>query len=357
MSFRFKTGFKKFLREERGAVAVAVTVLLTGIVGITGAATDLGVVYTARGQLQNAADSAALAAAKDMFTWDPETYEITTTPDASLATAHQFSEANKALGDSITLLEPDYTIGWWDLDAEAFTRTGASADPNDINAVEVTLRKDELANSPVTTIFSGIVGVSQVDVQAKSLAFVGYPEAIPEDGGLGIPIALKEDAINPGGGGPACGTQLTLQERTNDEMAWTTFKRCPVNARTVDYYICDCYGVPHLKTEDSIKIADDRMTRSVFKHLRDRFEREGADIDGDGHLEWVIIVPVISSEAYSGSTQVLGFTTFEIEEVHASKSLKMVRGVLRCDTIINAAETGGPNFGARAGNPKLVAVN
>lgn len=356
MSFRFKTGIMRFLREERGAIAVAVAVLLTGVVGLTGAATDLGVVYTARGQLQNAADSAALAAAKNMMAQDPETLDAVTTPDAAQATAHQLTQANKALGDGLILLDNDYTIGFWDLDAEAFTRVGPSSDPSEINAVEVTLRKDDLANSPVTTMFSGIVGVSEVDVTAKSLAFVGYPNAIPEDGGLGIPIAVKDTAVTGGGDSPACGTQLTFHDENNENASWTTFKKWPSNSYTVDKYICDCYGVPYLKIGDYINITNGNLSNNVFRHLRQRFEREGSDIDGDGHLEWVVILPVIPADANSGSAEVLGFATFEMEEVHAAP-LKMVRGIIRCNTMIPSAETGGPNFGSRAGNPKLVAVN
>jgi Flp pilus assembly protein TadG len=355
MSFRFKTGIMRFLREERGAIAVAVAVLLTGVVGITGAATDLGVVYTARGQLQNAADSAALGAAKNMMAQDPVTLDAITTPEEAQATAHLMSNANKALGDSITLLDTDYTIGFWDLEAEAFTRTGPSSDPNDINAVEVTLRKDDLANSPVTTMFAGVVGISQVDVSAKSLAFVGYPMAIPEDGGLGIPIAIKESAVNPGGG-PACGTQITFSDENSENASWHTFDRWPANSRTVDYYICACYEPGYTKLGDYINLINGKLSNNVFQHLRSRFEHEGVDSDGDGHLEWVITIPVVPDEANSGPAEVLGFTTFEVEEVHAAP-LKMLRGIIRCNTIINSAETGGPNFGARAGNPKLVATN
>jgi Flp pilus assembly protein TadG len=353
MSFRFKTKLRKFLREERGAVAVAVAALLTGLVGITGAATDLGIVYTARGELQNAADAAALAAAKNMFTQDPVTKDAITTPEAARATAHEFSQANSALGASLTLLDPDYTIGWWDLTAEAFTRTGESSNPDDINAVEVMLRKDDLANNPVTTMFAGVVGVSKVDVTAKSLAFVGYAGAIPEHGGLGFPIAVKTSAVT-GGDGPACGTQLTFHSENNENASWTTFDRWPSNDPTVDKFICDCYTVPDLKIGDTINIINGNLSNNTFNNLRHRFEHEGTDIDGDGHLEWVVILPVIPDEANSGAAEVLGFATFEIEEVH-SAPLKMVRGVLRCNTIIPSADTGGPNYGARAGNPKLVA--
>lgn len=356
MSFRFRTVLARLWREERGAVAVAAAVLLTGLVGLTGAATDLGVVYSARGQLQNAADSAALAAAKSMFTYNEQTYAIITTPEEARATAHQFSQANKALGNSLILLDPDYTIGWWDLDAQAFTRTGESANPDDLNAVEVTLRKDDLANSPVTTMFAGIVGVSTVDVQAKSLAFVGYPQAVPRGGGVGIPIAIKESAIS-NGDSPYCGSSLEFHSENNENGSWTSFNRWPANSNTVDNFICDCYTVPFLEIGDTINIVNGNLSNFVFAHLQDRFEREGIDTDGDGDAdEWTVILPVVPDEANSGAAEVRGFATFTINEVRMAPH-KDVRGTIKCGTIIPTADTGGPNFGARASNPKLVAAN
>jgi len=55
---------KSFLRwrdDERGAVAVIVMALLVVIMGFAALVIDLGVLFVVRGELQNAADSGALA--------------------------------------------------------------------------------------------------------------------------------------------------------------------------------------------------------------------------------------------------------------------------------------------------------
>jgi hypothetical protein len=198
------------------------------------------------------------------------------------------------------------------------------------------------------------VGVKQVDVTAKSLAFVGYPNAIPKDGGLAIPITVKESAVTDGYG-PDCGNVLEFHDENNENASWTSFDRWPANSNTVDHFICDCYTVPFLEVGDTINIINGNLSNFVFIHLRDRFRREGIDTDGDGDAdEWTVIIPVVPDEANSGSAEVRGFATFVITEVNSAPS-KNVKGYLRCGTVIPSAETGGTNYGARAGNPKLVA--
>ncbi len=53
------------LREERGATAVMVALLMVPLIGFVGIAVDVGALYAERGQLQNGADAAALAIARD----------------------------------------------------------------------------------------------------------------------------------------------------------------------------------------------------------------------------------------------------------------------------------------------------
>lgn len=354
MSFRFKKLWQKLWRSERGSVAVGITVMLTALVGLTGAATDLGMLYTAKTELQNAADAAALGAAKNMLTWDENNQAITTCEEA-FSTALQVSWANKALGKNLLLLEQDYTIGLWDPEAGAFVRVGASSDPDDINAVQVTLRRDNLANSPVTTMFAGIVGASQVNVDATSLAYVGYPSSAPA-GTMGVPIALKESAVTSGDG-PSCGTELVFHDENNENASWTTFDIWPSNDRTVRDIICGCHEVPFLEIGDHINIINGNLSNWTFWELQRRFEYEGTDTDGDGDAdEWTVILPVVDDEANSGPAELKGFATFVIQEVRAAPH-KDVRGILKCGTIVPNSDTGGPNFGARASNPKLLAVN
>src|SRR5688572_12201323 len=77
---------------ERGAVAVMFALLLVGLVGFIALAIDLGAVYSKRQELQNAADSAALAAAQ----------ECATTGDCSGASAVATDYAERNTYDPLT---------------------------------------------------------------------------------------------------------------------------------------------------------------------------------------------------------------------------------------------------------------
>lgn len=53
-------------RKERGAVAILVALALVALIGFVGLALDLGKLYVVKSELQNSADSCALAAARDI---------------------------------------------------------------------------------------------------------------------------------------------------------------------------------------------------------------------------------------------------------------------------------------------------
>ena len=54
---RFATKIRRLARSDRGAVAMIVAAGIAAFIGMVAIAVDLGVWYTARGQLQKAADA------------------------------------------------------------------------------------------------------------------------------------------------------------------------------------------------------------------------------------------------------------------------------------------------------------
>src|SRR4051794_19216016 len=52
------------LRDERGAVAIIVALLMVGLLGFTALAVDVGAMWSEKKQLQNGADGGALAIAQ-----------------------------------------------------------------------------------------------------------------------------------------------------------------------------------------------------------------------------------------------------------------------------------------------------
>lgn len=335
-------------------VAVMVAAMLTALVGMAGAAVDLGMIYTARSQLQNAADAAALAAADTIITYDG-TFIAQVDYDGAWATAQQIAGANQAIGVNLALLESDFVVGKWDPDTGTWVSTGASDNPADINAVQVTVRRDELANSPVGTFFAGIVGVDQVGLQATARAYIGYAGNVPE-GAVALPIAVKAEAVLGDDDSPDCGQSLEFHSEPDENAEWTTFFDWPVNDPTVREYACGCRTSPALKVGDEIFVTNGNLSNHTFQALADRFQEEGTDTDGDGQAdEWLVVLPVVKSEHHgcSHTVEVVGFAYFLITEVRPAP-YKDIVGTLQCGMVIPDSSTGGEDFGARAGHPKLI---
>ncbi|MCA1987992.1 MAG: pilus assembly protein TadG-related protein [Desulfarculus sp.] len=343
--------FRRLFGQDRGTVAPLTAVSLVALLGLTGAAVDLGALYSARGELQNAADASALAAANTMITYNSKNLAIAQ-PSVALTNAQNYSKANKSLGVALNLRQPpgdDFTIGFWDNQAGAFdpSRTGLGlTNPDDLTAVRVTVRRDELANTPVRTFFSGIVGVNQVGISASSTAFLGFAGSAPV-GGVTLPIAVDENALKPQGGEPYCGKSITFHSENDENGSWTTFFDWPADSPTVDNYVCGCEDAPALKLGDMINITNGNLSNNIFTHLRDRFNHEKSG------GQWTVTLPVYKSGGNSGAVEVVGFANMVITEVRTAP-YKDVTGSLKCGTVVPQSVTGGDNFGARATLSRLV---
>ena len=58
--------FSKQLKDNKGVTAVVVAIFLVGFIGFAALAIDVGYLMTARNELQNIADGAALAGARTL---------------------------------------------------------------------------------------------------------------------------------------------------------------------------------------------------------------------------------------------------------------------------------------------------
>jgi len=115
----------KYFRRKRnqGIATVYVALLLVALLAFVGLAIDLGYMYLTKTQLQNAADSAALAGASILIS----SGAITNLSDQRITDAKNeainFALQNKAAGDNIVILSDgtntlsdtnDVTVGFWD---------------------------------------------------------------------------------------------------------------------------------------------------------------------------------------------------------------------------------------------------
>jgi Flp pilus assembly protein TadG len=176
--------------QRRGAIAVKVALLLIPTMGFMALAVDYGYLAKVRTELQNSADAAALAAARELVPAPDGKQNL----DAVRATAQAYAQKNVAGQPSFKVADADIEIGRYDsssnltnkiLSKVKLLKTGTS------DTVQVTVRRDNSLNSPVQLFFARAIGIPNIEMTATATAI------IPPAGGLGpgsgvFPFAMSK---------------------------------------------------------------------------------------------------------------------------------------------------------------------
>ncbi len=157
---------KQLLKDENGAVAIITAVVLVFVLlGIAALAVDIGRQSSAKNELQNAVDAAALAGAVELA------------KDGYAEVETQAVEAaERNIVDNIPPTPSSVDIGYWS-ESEFYT------DNDTLNAVRVTVEDHEIGS-----FFAPLFGMSQ-SVSATATAVVGPAGAVERL----IPIYITED--------------------------------------------------------------------------------------------------------------------------------------------------------------------
>lgn len=160
---------------RRGTVIVLAVAMLVVVFGIAAFTVDLGMVNVTKGQVQNAADSAAHAAMQELVKGlGPGAFLTAEAAATNAGTTAQEMVQRFRSGDVAStqlLVDRDVRFGRrsWDASTGRWVKEwGASP----YNMVEVTVRRTKAANAPLGAIFSKVIGHDAFDVEAKSLASV-----------------------------------------------------------------------------------------------------------------------------------------------------------------------------------------
>ena len=174
--------------NNKGVAVVYIALLIVVLVAFVGLAVDLGYMYVAKGQLQNAADAAALAGATQL----PDV-----TPYVKVKTeAEKFALANKAAGDDVVITDADIQIGNWDPTKPDNDKFNTTRTPK--NAVKVVARRN----------VAGATAANQGMIQL----FFGRIFSLLPGGGAGWPeMGTKAEAIATHPPRPAAGLTLCTQ--------------------------------------------------------------------------------------------------------------------------------------------------
>lgn len=158
---------RKTRRSFVRRAAVMVQAVLFGStvgVGVAALAVDTGLMYASKAELQNAADSAALAAVSRLVA-DANALALAT------AEAATYTQLHKVAGDYADLVEADVVPG------HAVLVTGDrfdfQANQTPYDAIRVTLRRDQTAaDGPVSLLFGKLLGVGEAQIRASATAML-----------------------------------------------------------------------------------------------------------------------------------------------------------------------------------------
>ena len=137
-----------FSNQRRGAISVFAAFCLIIVIAFLAFSIDLGYLSVSESNLQNAADSAAVSAARAL-------------PDREAATnaAIEWAAKNFAAGENVTLQPEDVEFGIWDDTTASFTVL-EEEDDGTPNAVRINCRRDEENGKSLNLFFAPLLGTS-----------------------------------------------------------------------------------------------------------------------------------------------------------------------------------------------------
>jgi hypothetical protein len=152
--------------HRRGATVPMFAIVLPVLVAFAALTIDVGVMYTAKADLQRAADSAALAAVARLGFAKPGDDPIA----RARQTAKEFVQKNQCLRETVTIADNDIVFGHIAIHpvTRQVTFTASNVTPD---AARVTVRKTKASpNGALQLYFARIFGIQNWDVQASATA-------------------------------------------------------------------------------------------------------------------------------------------------------------------------------------------
>lgn len=239
------------LKDERGVVAIIVGLSIVMFVGFAALAIDIGHLYGVRNELQNAADAGALAGARFLYTEDG-----TAVNAGANQLAYEAATANMSEKNAVEVNEGDVQRGHWSFSTRTFIPNNSldpvnlwgkstddlDMDPNFINAIKVTARRESI---PASAFFAGIFGYTGFTKQAEAIAYIGFAGTL-QPNEVDQPIAICKESLRLGdeyqcsiGRMINSGPDIT----TSETGGWTNFNQddpCQggTNANEVKELVC-----------------------------------------------------------------------------------------------------------------------
>ena len=173
MKLRIQHRLPSATHKRRGAVVILCVAMMLITLGIAAFTVDFGVLNVTKGQVQNAADSAAHAALQELSKGlGPGATSTSQQASTAAGTKAQSMVARFRSGDvSSTQLSPGRDLRFgrrsWNPTSNAWVKEWGV---QPYNMVEVSVRRTEEAGAPLGSVFASVFGFKSFDVEAKSVA-------------------------------------------------------------------------------------------------------------------------------------------------------------------------------------------
>ncbi|MGQ9625890.1 MAG: pilus assembly protein TadG-related protein [Anaerolineae bacterium] len=208
----------KPLREEKGQSIIIIALILVSLIALIALVVDVGNAYAQRRIVQNAADSAAIAAARELARGQ------STTNRRILLQAQDYAERNGVPRSSVTALYTDMEGNVLGEVPNQNTRPPTTLSGKEVAGVQVSLGKY------FNTFFAGVVGRKELPASANSAGVV-FGGACTVEGGWGLfPMAVEQELFEPDGGKPKFGQTYRLWDKSNAQFGnfgWLSWDNDP----------------------------------------------------------------------------------------------------------------------------------
>ena len=348
--------------SERGSVLVFTTLGALALLALTAWALETGQVWSAKGQLQGATDSAALAGAGNLLINDGALAD----PPGAIAAAQAYGPQHAVIGTPVQILASDVETGSWDMQTRTFTPLPGSTDADVVRAVRVLGRRDAVQNGEIGTFLGRILGVDGIPVDALAIGYLGFAGITPP-GSAALPIVIDCCAIagNPNCDQDFCDTIATnppnpcpLERDPSKTVSCLEFFATPDQNACWTVFDPDHPSVSSSGLRDIVEsrneypvgpdpiFVDNGTKTPIVRAIQERFlgtgefagEPEGQDTDGDGVIDsWVVTLPVVECQnpgdhcASGDPAKLVGVVCFDLQEVLVTPE-KIIKGEFLCPT-------------------------
>jgi hypothetical protein len=327
---------KEFLDNESGVVAVICAGIMVFLCVFAALSIDYGKVFLMKRELTKAAEAGALSGARGL--WPPD-FSANPFPspwnnrepnwsigyDKGLASAtNNLPTIDGVPTDMVTVVTGRWDYSTATKDHDPFTLTQINP-----NGVRVTIRRND-----VPTIFANIVPIllgqapHPINIEVSATAIMDWTNALP---GGSLPIAINLGEANKVGES----IKIGLNPSTTDNGGWFTVPPLPTSTPNLLKYIDD-HICPPLHLGDPIALNNGTVV-PVLDDLYDTL----AVIKGSYPTGWDVVIPVVTTDQFNHTDNIVSFVNIRITEVISHGSPKYLKATILA---LGGTQSGNPGL-------------